>query len=57
MKYGPDTEFDCNFCAGIGPVQLGVVLVWVLICWDPYGKQYSLCCEIVLISMNVHCDI
>ena len=23
----PDTEFDLYFCAGIGPLQLGVVLV------------------------------
>ena len=27
-KYGPDTEFDRNFCAGIGPLHLGVVLVY-----------------------------
>ena len=24
-----DTEFACNFCAEIGPLQLGVVLVVV----------------------------
>ena len=27
-KYGPGTEFPRIFCAGIGPMQLGVVLVF-----------------------------
>ena len=25
----PGTEFACDFCAGIGPLQLGVVLVYI----------------------------
>ena len=26
-KYGPDTEFPSNFCVGIGPLQVDVVLI------------------------------
>ena len=27
-KYNPSTELPRDFCAGIGPLQLGVVLVF-----------------------------
>ena len=35
----PGTEFDRNFCAGIGPLQLGVVLVFSF--FSPHVKAFS----------------
>ena len=34
----PGTEFARNFCAGIGPLQLGVVLVISIV---SVGKKYT----------------
>ena len=38
------TEFARDFCAGIGPLQLGVVLVaiYILILYDVYGIEVIL---------------
>ena len=34
-KYDPSTELPCDFCAGIGPLQLGVVLVVKMFIHEP----------------------
>ena len=34
-KYDPSTELPRDFCAGIGPLQLGVVLVFLLFFFKP----------------------
>ena len=35
----PDTEFARDFCAGIGPLQLGVVLVLLPNKWEKQQAQ------------------
>ena len=40
----PGTEFDRDFCAGIGPLQLDVVLVFFLFTSDIRGLLDILCC-------------
>ena len=48
----PSTESPCGFCAGIGPLQLGVVLVsWpamyhTKVCWQKHCV-YSLCMKML----------
>ena len=38
-KYAPSTELPRDFCAGIGPLQLGVVLVVTIIESQTTKKQ------------------
>ena len=47
----PGTELARDVCAGIGPLQLGVVLVLIIISFDTSKKQTLCTCIIFLQPM------
>ena len=50
------TELACDFCAGIGPLQLGVVLVsyiyFILVQCLVNEESFAIACEAVMIGPN-----